>query len=164
MISLDSVSLSSHKRVSSLARELAVLFLYKCETQRIYFFSPTYFQTTMAQLLPEELNPVRRRKVRSLVRQLIREVFGHYYELVVQIDGQLHNWSIARLHAVDKVIIILATSELLYRRHKTPPAVVITQAIELAKVYGTSDSAGFINGILDGLAQAVRQVTSEENE
>lgn len=152
MITADP-ALPATKQVSSLARWLAVLFVYKCETQKIYFFSPTHFRDMMADQLPAELTPARRRKVRALVRVLVRGVYTHFYDLIRRIDEESENWSIARLHAVDKAILLVAVSELVYARRPPPPAVVINEALELAKVYGTADSSRFIHGVLGALAQ-----------
>ncbi|OPZ60736.1 MAG: hypothetical protein BWY86_00953 [Candidatus Aminicenantes bacterium ADurb.Bin508] len=53
---------------------------------------------------------------------------------------------------VDKNILRLALFEMMLQR-EVPPAVVIDEAIEISKVYGTESSPKFINGILDALAK-----------
>lgn len=57
------------------------------------------------------------------------------------------NWSIDRIAALDKSILRLALYELMFEKD-TPKAVVINEAIELAKRYGDENSAKFVNGIL----------------
>jgi transcription antitermination protein NusB len=57
------------------------------------------------------------------------------------------NWTINRIAALDKSILRLAIYELIYEKG-TPKAVVINEAIELAKRYGDENSAKFVNGIL----------------
>ncbi len=59
------------------------------------------------------------------------------------------NWSLARMSATDRNILRLGAYELLHT--DTPPRVVINEAVELAKRYGTSQSSQFVNGILDRL-------------
>ena len=60
------------------------------------------------------------------------------------------NWSVERMGAVDRNVLRVAVFELLYGR-TTPPKVVIDEAIEIAKKFGSSESHAFINGVLDGV-------------
>ena len=59
------------------------------------------------------------------------------------------NWSLERMAATDRNILRLAAFELLFT--ETPGRVVINEAVELAKRYGSKQSAQFVNGVLDGL-------------
>jgi len=64
--------------------------------------------------------------------------------------------------AVDRNLLRLAAYELLYL-HNIPPKVVINEAIEIAKRYGTEDSGAFVNGILDQiLADRKKLALSDE--
>lgn len=75
------------------------------------------------------------------------------------IDNELQsaskNWRLERMSTVDRNILRLATSELMYDE-SVPTKVVINEAIELAKRFGTTESAAFVNGILDRVASQVR--------
>lgn len=83
-----------------------------------------------------------------------REFANHILEgaagISAEIDAQLQKfskeWRVERLAAVDRAILRLAVWEL--RGMGTPPAVIINEAVELAKKFSGEDSAGFINGIL----------------
>jgi N utilization substance protein B len=70
------------------------------------------------------------------------------------IDAKLativENFSPARIDPVDRAILRLGTYEVMHT--DTPPKVVINEAIELAKRFGTTDSGRFVNGILDKIA------------
>lgn len=72
-----------------------------------------------------------------------------------KIDGKiasiLENYAPERIDPIDRAILRLGTYELLST--KTPQKVVINEAIELAKRFGTTDSKRFVNGILDKIAQ-----------
>jgi N utilization substance protein B len=57
------------------------------------------------------------------------------------------NWSLVRMAATDRNVLRLGAYELLFT--ETPAAVVINEALELAKRYGTRQSSQFVNGILD---------------
>lgn len=94
-------------------------------------------------------------------RQEVAEAFGHAQELVngverhrVEIDAlireQADNWRLERMPPVDRNILRLAIYELLYETD-VPKLVVVDEAIELAKKFGSEHSGRFVNGLLDGL-------------
>ena len=62
------------------------------------------------------------------------------------------NWRIPRMATVDRNVLRLGAYELLHTSD-TPPAVVIDEAINLARRYGSADSPAFVNGVLDKLRQ-----------
>src|SRR5690606_34939801 len=74
-----------------------------------------------------------------------------------EIDGLIQdvskNWRIDRMARVDRNILRLATAELL--AGDAPTRVVLNEAVELAKRFGTAESAAFINGVLDRVAQKI---------
>ena len=65
------------------------------------------------------------------------------------------DWSVERMPVVDRTLLRMATWELLYRAD-IPTAAVISEAVELAKVYSTEESGRFVNGVLGSVATAVR--------
>ena len=65
------------------------------------------------------------------------------------------SWPIHRLGAIDRAVLRLAAWELT-ERPEIPTAVVLNEAVELAKTYGTDDSGSFVNGVLASLADDVR--------
>ncbi|MBI4655787.1 MAG: transcription antitermination factor NusB [Elusimicrobia bacterium] len=73
-----------------------------------------------------------------------------------QIDGVIksvsQNWDIKRMAAVDKAILRLAVCEMTVLKD-TPAAVIIDEAIEIAKKYSTEKSGRFVNGIMDNIAK-----------
>ncbi|MDH3402108.1 MAG: transcription antitermination factor NusB [Acidobacteriota bacterium] len=66
------------------------------------------------------------------------------------VKSQAENWRLERMPAVDRNILRLAVYELL-AEPDVPPLVVLDEAIELAKRYGSEQSGAFVNGLLDGL-------------
>lgn len=66
------------------------------------------------------------------------------------IRGQADNWRLERMPAVDRNILRLAVYEMLHETD-TPKLVVVDEAIELAKKFGSEQSGRFVNGLLDGL-------------
>ena len=69
------------------------------------------------------------------------------------IECQAENWRLSRMAVIDRLILRMAVYELL--NVDTPPAVVIDEALELAKTFSGDESVGFVNGILDGVRCAV---------
>ena len=66
------------------------------------------------------------------------------------------NWKISRISNIDKNILRIAVYELLYMKD-IPSKVVINEAIEIAKKYGTEESGSLINGILDQVNKSVKR-------
>jgi N utilization substance protein B len=71
------------------------------------------------------------------------------------IRGHAANWELKRMAATDRNVLRLAVAELLSR--EVPFKVVIDEAVEIAKLYGTDDSGKFVNGILDSIRKEVVQ-------
>ena len=63
------------------------------------------------------------------------------------------HWSLQRMPTVDKNILRMAAFEMKLAENVLKPSIVIDEAIELAKKYGSTDSSSFINGILDAVAK-----------
>lgn len=70
------------------------------------------------------------------------------------IAASSENWRLGRLSHVDRNILRVATYELLCRRD-VPASVAIDEAIEIAKRFGSDESATFVNGVLDHIAATV---------
>ena len=77
----------------------------------------------------------------------------HHLETIdVELAAVIENYSPDRLDRVDRAILRLGSYELLFDE-STPNPVVINEAIELARAFGTTDSPGFVNGVLDQIAK-----------
>jgi N utilization substance protein B len=87
--------------------------------------------------------------------RLIRGVGDHLEELDEAIDGVSTRWRVARMPPVDRAILRLGLYELRFEI-KTPMAVVVSEAVRLAKLYSTERSGAFVNGILAKLAVVER--------
>ncbi len=85
-------------------------------------------------------------KVLAVVSKL--GIIDHY------ISKYLKNWTLSRIATIDRNILRLAIYELVYETH-TPMKVVINEAVEIAKKYGTKDSFTFINAVLDATAKEI---------
>jgi transcription antitermination protein NusB len=100
----------------------------------------------------EESEKVRRRVREAFehARALVEGAAAHREEIDQLIRSQADNWRLERMPAVDRNILRLAVYELLHQPD-VPKLVVLDEAIELAKKYGSEQSSRFVNGLLDGL-------------
>ncbi len=93
--------------------------------------------------------------VLGYAEMLVRGVADNREELDALVGAHSPNWRVDRMARVDRNILRVATFEL---RHRTdvPVKVILNEAIEVAKRFGTEESSAFINGVLDKVARAVR--------
>lgn len=87
-------------------------------------------------------------------RVLVRGVLDKIKEIDGRIETYSEHWRLDRIAIVDRNILRIAVYELLYRPD-IPYKVIIDEAIEVAKSYGTTESGAFINGVLDHLHKDV---------
>jgi N utilization substance protein B len=92
------------------------------------------------------------RDVPEFARELVLGVSDHLLELDDLIGQHAHDWTVARMAAVDRTILRLACYELLYR-DDVPPSAAISEAVIAAKELSTEDSGRFVNGILGRIAR-----------
>lgn len=83
-------------------------------------------------------------------RELVEGTARHREEIDELIRGQADNWRLERMPVVDRNVLRLAIYEMQHEPD-VPKLVVLDEAIELAKRYGSDQSGRFINGLLDGL-------------
>src|SRR5262249_22194922 len=90
----------------------------------------------------------------SYAEQLARGVEQHRDEVDALLAAHSAHWTIDRMPAIDRAVLRLATYELLYEPD-VAGAVVINEAVDLAKQYSTKDSGRFVNGLLAKIAETV---------
>jgi N utilization substance protein B len=89
--------------------------------------------------------------------RLVLGVLEHSQEIDRLIEKYSENWRLVRMDIIDRSILRMAVFELLHCED-IPPKATLNEAIELGKRYGSEDSGGFINGILDRIQnEAVRK-------
>jgi len=91
-------------------------------------------------------------QVPSYLVKLVEGVVAHQEELDALIRQYSEHWRLERMAAVDRNLLRLALYELLHEP-EVPAKVVINEAVELAKRYGSEESGAFINGILDRIRE-----------
>lgn len=93
-------------------------------------------------------------------KELVAAATARAAEIDEQIAASSKNWRIDRMSRVDRNILRLGACELIAFRD-VPVKVVINEAVELAKRFGTAESSAFVNGVLDRIATAVGRRAEE---
>ena len=91
----------------------------------------------------------------QLQAELARGLAHRQEEIDTLLSEIAIGWTLERLNSVDKAILRLAIYELA-QRDEVPTAVILNEAVELAKLYSTSRSGGFVNGVLATAAKRLR--------
>jgi len=100
---------------------------------------------------------------RPYADELVRGVSDQLEKVDARITTASQNWRLERMGRVDRNLLRMGTFELMERKD-VPRAVVIDEAIELAKSYGTEESSGFVNGVLDRIANDLGRTASDSDK
>lgn len=88
--------------------------------------------------------------VQDYARKLVRHVWTNIATMDERIQSAAQHWDVKRMYSIDRNILRVAVCELA-QSPDLPPKIVINEAIEIAKQFGTADSPGFVNGVLDAI-------------
>lgn len=125
-------------------REAALQMLFQLEASGV---SPdqaiTLFWRTFEDADPEG---------KAYADACVRGVADNLDTIDKRVTAASQNWRLERMSRVDRNLLRLGTWELLYRSD-VPRAVILDEAVELAKSFGTDESSGFVNGVLDRIAE-----------
>lgn len=102
-----------------------------------------------ADIFELEVDP----EAQKFARELVAAASERTAEVEQLIAGSSKNWRIERMSRVDRNILRLGAAELVAFKD-VPVRVVINEAVELAKRFGTAESSAFVNGVLDRIATA----------
>ncbi len=123
------------------ARESALQILFQLEFDRAQIEKATD-QFWKEKKASEEIKDYSSRIVKGIV--------SHQEEIDNLIQSLSDHWRLSRMAHVDRNILRIAVFEFLYEQ-KLAPAVIINEAIEIAKKYSSDEAAAFVNGILDAV-------------
>jgi len=133
-------------------REAALQMLFQLEASGV---SPdqaiTLFWRTFEDADPEG---------KAYADACVRGVADNLDTIDKRVTAASQNWRLERMSRVDRNLLRLGTWELLYRSD-VPRAVILDEAVELAKSFGTDESSGFVNGVLDRIATDVGRKDAE---
>ena len=126
------------------SRELALQMLFQMDMGTV-------------QLKDLEENFLPQASAAEMAKVMALQMVRNTWDRLADIDRHLRNlaehWDLARMAAVDRNILRLATYEILYDA-EIPKSVAINEAIEIVKRYSTEESSKFVNGILDKLEKS----------
>lgn len=94
---------------------------------------------------------------------LVQGVTAHQEEIDSKIQAHSRNWRIERMDIVDRNILRLAAFELIYEKDLAA-AIIINEAVEIAKKFGGEGSGIFINGVLDSLRKRIKNLQGNKRE
>ena len=126
-------------RTRTKAREMALQLLY--EYDAIKELPNHRINSFLAECTEKE-------EAREYAHRLITGVLEHCNEIDGLIKQFAEHWTVARMPVVDRNILRTGVFELLYEKD-VPAKVVINEAVEIAKRFGSADSGRFVNAILD---------------
>ncbi|SEN86650.1 transcription antitermination factor NusB [Actinacidiphila rubida] len=128
------------------ARKRAFQILFEAEQRGA---SPT---TVMADWIRLARTDERQPPVTDYTRQLVEGYTGHAARIDELLSGYSVGWTLDRMPVVDRNVLRLGTYELLWE-DDVPDAVVLDEAVQLAKEFSTDESPSFVNGLLGRLME-----------
>ncbi len=136
------------------AREMAFQLVYEWSLNEGAF----YDEQRMKQYWVERslTENVREEDNFNFYLRVLKGVANFLPQIDSRLESFLENWSMKRIDRVDLAILRLSAFELLFDTNSDKPddAVILNEAVELAKRYGGKDSPSFVNGVLDRVAKA----------
>ncbi|PZE22050.1 transcription antitermination factor NusB [Paenibacillus xerothermodurans] len=144
-----------------LARELALQSLYQMEMNGVDATDAITHVVEEAQTddegqLKQSKDVIEPEDVRALVQGTINNKDRIDQLLLDYLKG----WQMDRLSRVDREVLRLAAYEMVYRED-VPPKVVVNEAIELAKHFGTEESGKFVNGVLGKMIKEIEEIKAK---
>lgn len=131
---------SAGEDVRSNARERALHVLYEAEAKGI---------STSAVLEAQVL------RVDEMTIEIVNGVESRNAAIDEMIAEHATGWTLARMPSIDRNVLRIGSFELL-GRPEVPVAVIINEAVEMAKTFSTDESGRFVNGVLSAVAAIVR--------
>ncbi|HXM45274.1 MAG TPA: transcription antitermination factor NusB [Bryobacteraceae bacterium] len=130
-------------RRKSRQRALQILYLWDARRQPVEEATAAYYDTLYSEESRTKPLPD------AFVDRLVTGAVQHVEELDRRITQHAEHWRIERMPSVDRNILRLAVYEMVHS--DTPAAVVIDEALELARRYSNEESVQFVNGVLDAV-------------
>ena len=133
------------------AREAALQMLYQWEVGRLSI--PEVAQTFWRI---GEIDPALSDRARARATSLVAGTIDRLAPIDRLLEEASTNWRLDRMPVIDRLILRLGIYELL-QPQDTPAAVVIDEALELARRFSTDEAVPFINGVLDAIRRRIER-------
>ena len=125
------------------SRELALQVLFQTE------FAPQISYGQFLEVFEESVDP----EIISYADKLVTGVQSHRQSIDDKIQASSMNWKLERMATIDRNIIRIAVYEMKFAPEPLKENIAINEAVEMAKKFGSTDSASFVNGLLDQIAK-----------
>ena len=133
------------------ARAAALQALYECE---IGGLTPQQALGVLHHAGPPDVTDPGEAE-HAFVIALVKGAIANRAALDERIGDAAKNWRVERMAVLDRLVMQLAVEEMMSHR-ESPPRVVISEAIELARSYSGEEAAKFVNGVLDGVYRKLK--------
>jgi N utilization substance protein B len=144
-----------------LARELALQSLYQIEMNEVTITDAIANVVEEAQNEDEaQLTKVKDTIALEDIMELVEGTLTRKDHIDDLLIDYLKGWQMDRLSRIDREILRLASYEMLYR-DDVPPKVVVNEAIELAKHFGSDESGKFVNGVLGKMIKELDEIKAK---
>lgn len=127
------------------SRELALQILFQTE------FAPRIRAADLMDVYEESFDA----ETIGFADDLIAGVSENKAAIDAKIQSVSHHWKLERMAGVDRNILRVAVFEMKFARDPLKSNIIINEAVEIAKKFGTSESAAFVNGLLDSISRGV---------
>lgn len=127
------------------SRELALQILFQTE------FAPRIRVADLMDAYEESFDT----ETLAFAQALVEGVDANKDAIDAKIQSVSHHWKLERMAAVDRNVLRIAVFEMKFTADPLKPNILINEAVEIAKKFGTSESASFVNGLLDAIARGL---------
>lgn len=131
------------------SREIALQVLFQAE------FTPNLSVEAALDLYLENFEADS--EIKDFAQVLVAGVWEHKKVIDDLIQAHSQNWKVHRMAIVDRNILRVAVFELNFLTNEVPSNVVIDEAIEIGRRFGSQESSAFINGVLDNISKNLHQ-------
>lgn len=138
------------------SRELALHTLYAYEAD-----SDGQWETMFESIADDSQSSS---SVKVYARDLVSAAIENMEEIDSLLSMKAANWELRRMAAIDRNVLRVAVAELIHFKDTVPFKVVIDEAVEIAKTYGTDDSGKFVNGVLDSVRKRLYTKSDGKHE
>ncbi len=133
------------------AREIALQFLYKVDIENRFAELQDSKYLLAGEIEKHFEHFQAPEPTREFIATLISSAIIDQPKLDPKIEEAATSWKLARMATIDRNLLRMSYAEMLRFSGEIPPSVTIDEAIELAKKYGSAETASFVNGVLDAL-------------
>jgi transcription antitermination protein NusB len=131
------------------SREIAFQILFQSD------FAPAIGVVDAVRVTSESSGESHDAETLDFAKILVEGVQAKKTEIDNKIQSISQHWKMDRMASVDRNLLRLAVFEMLFSPQPLKPAIAINEAVEMAKKFGSTESASFVNGILDQIGRGL---------